>query len=131
MDAYWRAANNLSVVQVYLYDNPLLKKPLAPAHIRARLLGHWGTTSGLNFIYIHLNRIIKKYDLNVINITGPSHVAPETPGAIHEGGASWAIRCRMHLARISYDELDAFFRGYGYTPYFVEGDVPMTMHPLL
>ena len=95
MDAYWRAANHLSVVQVYLYDNPLLKKPLAPAHIRARLLGHWGTTSGLNFIYIHLNRIIKKYDLNVINITGPSHVAPETSGAIHEGGrvGLFAVAC--------------------------------------
>ena len=69
MDAYWRAANYLSVGQIYLYDNPLLKKPLALAHIKPRLLGHWGTTPGLNFIYVHLNRIIKKYDLNVINIT--------------------------------------------------------------
>jgi len=131
MDAYWRAANYLSVGQIYLYDNPLLQKPLALAHIKPRLLGHWGTTPGLNFIYVHLNRIIKEYDLNVINITGPghggpglvanaylegtysevypdisqdeeglkrlftqfsfpggipSHVAPETPGSIHEGG---------------------------------------------
>ncbi|WP_455379533.1 phosphoketolase family protein [Petrachloros mirabilis] len=131
MDAYWRAANYLSVGQIYLYDNPLLKKPLAREHIKPRLLGHWGTTPGLNFIYVHLNRIIKQYDLNMIYITGPghggpglvanaylegtysevypnisqdeegmkklfkqfsfpggipSHVAPETPGSIHEGG---------------------------------------------
>jgi xylulose-5-phosphate/fructose-6-phosphate phosphoketolase len=131
MDAYWRAANYLSVGQIYLYDNPLLKKPLGRAHIKPRLLGHWGTTPGLNFIYVHLNRVIKDHDLNVIYITGPghggpglvantylegtyseiypnisqdeegmkrlfkqfsfpggipSHVAPETPGSIHEGG---------------------------------------------
>jgi xylulose-5-phosphate/fructose-6-phosphate phosphoketolase len=131
LDAYWRAANYLSVGQIYLYDNPLLKKPLTRAHIKPRLLGHWGTTPGLNFIYVHLNRIINKHDLNMIYITGPghggpglvanaylegtysevytnvsqdeggmkrlfkqfsfpggipSHVAPETPGSIHEGG---------------------------------------------
>ncbi|MDH4301680.1 MAG: phosphoketolase family protein [Nitrospira sp.] len=131
MDAYWRAANYLSVGQIYLYDNPLLKKSLTRAHIKPRLLGHWGTTPGLNFIYVHLNRIIKEQDLNMIYITGPghggpglvanaylegtysevytnvsqdergmkrlfkqfsfpggipSHVAPETPGSIHEGG---------------------------------------------
>src|SRR6266705_6473405 len=130
-DAYWRAANYLSVGQIYLYDNPLLKKPLTKEHIKPRLLGHWGTTPGLNFIYVHLNRLIKKYDLNMIYIAGPghggpglvantylegtysevypnvprsaagmkrlftqfsfpggipSHVAPETPGSIHEGG---------------------------------------------
>jgi xylulose-5-phosphate/fructose-6-phosphate phosphoketolase len=131
MDAYWRAANYLSVGQIYLYDNPLLREPLKLEHIKPRLLGHWGTTPGLNFIYVHFNRVIKKYDLNVIYITGPghggpglvantylegtyselysnipqnaegmkrlfkqfsfpggipSHVAPETPGSIHEGG---------------------------------------------
>ena len=131
IDAYWRAANYLSVGQIYLYDNPLLKKPLARTHIKPRLLGHWGTTPGLNFIYVHLNRIITQHDLNMIYITGPghggpglvanaylegtysevypnisqdeqgmkrlfkqfsfpggipSHVAPETPGSIHEGG---------------------------------------------
>jgi xylulose-5-phosphate/fructose-6-phosphate phosphoketolase len=131
MDAYWRAANYLSVGQIYLYDNPLLKKPLTLKHIKPRLLGHWGTVPGLNFIYVHLNRVITAYDLNVINITGPghggpglvanaylegtysevyphisqdeegltrlfkqfsfpggipSHVAPETPGSINEGG---------------------------------------------
>ena len=131
MNAYWRAANYLSVGQIYLLDNPLLKAPLALEHIKPRLLGHWGTTPGLNFIYVHLNRIIKKYDLNMFYIAGPghggpamvantwlegsysefyphisrdakgmqrlfrqfsfpggipSHVAPETPGSINEGG---------------------------------------------
>jgi xylulose-5-phosphate/fructose-6-phosphate phosphoketolase len=131
MDAYWRAANYLSVGQIYLLDNPLLQEPLTLAHIKPRLLGHWGTTPGLNFIYVHLNRLIKKYDLDMIYIAGPghggpalvantylegtysehypnisedtegmrklfkqfsfpggipSHVAPETPGSIHEGG---------------------------------------------
>src|SRR5690349_2733685 len=131
MDAYWRAANYLSVGQIYLFDNPLLKKPLTLDDVKPRLLGHWGTTPGLNFVYVHLNRVIKKYDLNMIYVTGPghggpglvantylegtyseiypsvsqdeqgmkrlftqfsfpggipSHVAPETPGSINEGG---------------------------------------------
>jgi xylulose-5-phosphate/fructose-6-phosphate phosphoketolase len=76
MDAYWRAANYLSVGQIYLYDNPLLKKPLAKEHIKPRLLGHWGTTPGLNFIYVHLNRLIKKHDLDMIYVTGPGHGGP-------------------------------------------------------
>ena len=76
MDAYWRAANYLSVGQIYLYDNPLLKEPLRLEHIKPRLLGHWGTTPGLNFIYVHLNRVIKKYDLNMIYICGPGHGGP-------------------------------------------------------
>jgi xylulose-5-phosphate/fructose-6-phosphate phosphoketolase len=131
IDAYWRAANYLSVGQIYLYDNPLLRQPLTRDHIKPRLLGHWGTTPGLNFVYVHLNRVIKKYDLSTLFIAGPghggpamvantylegtyseiypeigqdeaglkqlfkqfsfpfgvpSHVAPETPGSIHEGG---------------------------------------------
>jgi xylulose-5-phosphate/fructose-6-phosphate phosphoketolase len=131
IDAYWRAANYLSVGQIYLLDNPLLTRPLTRDHIKPRLLGHWGTTPGLNFIYVHLNRVIKEHDLSVIYIAGPghggpaivanvylegtysefypnvsqdeegmkrlfvqfsfpggipSHVAPETPGSIHEGG---------------------------------------------
>ena len=131
MDAYWRAANYLTVGQIYLQDNPLLETPLTLEHIKPRLLGHWGTTTGLNFIYVHLNRLIKEYDLNMIYVIGPghggpglvahsylegsyterypniernrnglrrlfrqfswpygipSHVAPETPGSIHEGG---------------------------------------------
>lgn len=235
MDAYWRAANYLSVGQIYLYDNPLLKEPLRLEHIKPRLLGHWGTTPGLNFIYVHLNRVIKKYDPNMIYIIGPghggpglvantylegtyieyypnisqdeegmqklfkqfsfpggvpSHVAPETPGSIHEGGelgyavshaygaafdnpdlivacvvgdgeaetgplaAAWhsnkflnpvtdgAVLPILHLngykianpavlARISHEELESLFVGYGYKPYFVEGSDPETMHQLM
>ena len=230
--AYWRAANYLSVGQIYLYDNPLLKKPLTLAHIKPRLLGHWGTTPGLNFVYVHLNRIIKRYDLNVMSVIGPghggpglvanaylegtysevypnisqdeqgmqhlfkqfsfpggipSHVSPETPGSIHEGGelgyslshafgaafdnpdllvacvvgdgeaetgplaTSWhsnkflnpihdgAVLPILHLngykiagptvlARLPHDELESLCVGYGYRPYFVEGDEPMIMH---
>ena len=73
MHAYWRAANYLSVGQIYLYANPLLQEPLKREHVKPRLLGHWGTTPGLNFIYVHFNRLIKKYDLNVIYVAGPGH----------------------------------------------------------
>src|SRR5881296_943329 len=76
MHAYWRAANYLSVGQIYLYANPLLREPLKLEHVKPRLLGHWGTTPGLNFIYVHFNRLIKKYDLNVIYICGPGHGGP-------------------------------------------------------
>src|SRR4026209_1389807 len=131
IDAWWRAANYLSVGQTYLYDNPLLKETLRKEHVKPRLVGHWGTTPGLTFIYVHLNRVIKERDVNMIYIIGPghggpgivantwlegtysegypnisqdeegikklfkqfsipggipSHVAPETPGSIHEGG---------------------------------------------
>ena len=131
LDAFWRAANYLSVGQIYLLDNPLLREPLRPEHVKPRLLGHWGTTPGLNFVYTHLNRAIRRHDLSAIYVTGPghggpglvanaylegtytevypsitrdeeglrklfrqfsfpggipSHVAPETPGSIHEGG---------------------------------------------
>src|SRR6202020_396833 len=149
IDAYWRAANYLSVGQIYLYANPLLKEPLTREHIKPRLLGHWGTTPGLNFIYVHLNRLIKKYDLNAIYIAGPghggpglvantylegtysefypnitqneeglqklfkqfsfpggipSHVAPETPGSIHEGGElGYSI---MHACGAVFDNPD-------------------------
>ena len=235
IDAYWRAANYLSVGQIYLLDNPLLREPLKLEHVKPRLLGHWGTTPGLNFIYAHLNRVINKYDSNVIYIAGPghggpglvantylegtyseyypnvsqdvmgmkrlfkqfsfpggipSHVAPETPGSIHEGGelgyavshaygavfdnpdliaacvvgdgeaetgplaASWhsnkflnpvrdgAVLPILHLngykianptilARLSHEELQQLFIGYGYKPYFVEGSDPETMHQLM
>ena len=235
MNAYWRAANYLSVGQIYLYNNPLLREPLQAEHIKPRLLGHWGTTPGLNFIYVHLNRLIKKYDLNAIYVAGPghggpglvantylegtysevypnlpqnaegmkrlfkqfsfpggipSHVAPETPGSIHEGGelgysiahsfgaaldnpdllvccvvgdgeaetgplaTSWhsnkflnpardgAVLPILHLngykinnptvlGRMSDRELRDLFCGYGYKPFFVEGDQPPAMHQLM
>ncbi len=76
VDAHWRAANYLSVGQIYLYANPLLTEPLRIDHIKPRLLGHWGTTPGLNFIYTHANRLIQKYDLNMIYICGPGHGGP-------------------------------------------------------
>ena len=76
MDAYWRAANYLSVGQIYLYGNPLLKLPLTQEDIKPRILGHWGTTPGLNFIYVHLNRIINAHDLNMLYVTGPGHGWP-------------------------------------------------------
>src|ERR1700722_18328360 len=76
INAYWRAANYLSVGQIYLYANPLLREPLKIEHVKPRLLGHFGTTPGLNFVYVHFNRLIKKNDLNVINITGPGHGGP-------------------------------------------------------
>jgi xylulose-5-phosphate/fructose-6-phosphate phosphoketolase len=78
MDAYWRASNYLSVGQIYLLDNPLLKQALMREHVKPRLVGHWGTTPGLNFIYVHLNRIIKNQDLDMIYIIGPGHGGPAT-----------------------------------------------------
>ena len=81
MDRYWRAANYLSVGQIYLMDNPLLREPLRPEQIKPRLLGHWGTTPGLNFIYVHLNRIIRERDRDVLYICGPGHGGPGTAGA--------------------------------------------------
>src|SRR5690349_24160828 len=80
LDAYWRAANYLSVGQIYLYNNPLLKRPLVLADVKRMLLGHWGTTPGQNFIYVHLNRVIKKYDLDMIYVSGPGHGGPAVVG---------------------------------------------------
>ncbi len=150
MDAYWRASNYLSVGQIYLYDNPLLKEPLQRSHIKPRLLGHWGTTPGLNMLYVHLNRVIKKHDLDVIYVIGPghggpslvanaylegtysevypdigqdadgmkklfkqfsfpggipSHVAPETPGSIHEGGELGYALSHAHGAAFDNPDL--------------------------
>ena len=80
MDAYWRAANYLSVGQIYLADNPLLREPLTLAHVKPLVVGHWGTTPGQNFIYLHLNRVIKKYDLNMLYVAGPGHGGPAIVG---------------------------------------------------
>jgi xylulose-5-phosphate/fructose-6-phosphate phosphoketolase len=86
LDAYWRAANYLSVGQIYLYDNPLLKKPLKRNHIKPRLLGHWGTTPGLNFVYVHLNRLIKTQDANVLYITlSPDESSQPARARVQEG----------------------------------------------
>lgn len=232
MDAYWRAANYLAAAQLYLLDNPLLREPLTRDQIKKKIVGHWGTVPGQNFVYVHLNRVIKKYDLDMILLSGPghggnffvansylegtysevypnvgqdyegmkklckqfsfpggisSHVAPETPGSINEGGelgysiahafgavfdnpdliaavtvgdgeaetgplaTAWhsnkflnpandgAVLPILHLngykinnptvfARISHDEVESFFHGCGWKPYFVEGSDPMDMH---
>ncbi len=230
--AYWRACNYLAIGMIYLRNNPLLKEPLRPEHIKQRLLGHWGSSPALSFIYVHLNRLIKKYDLSTIYIAGPghgapgvlgpvylegtysevypdksedlegmqkffkqfsfpgyigSHCTPETPGSIHEGGelgysvshafgavydnpdliaacvvgdgeaetgplaTAWHSNKFLNpirdgavlpilnlngykianptlLSRISHEELENLFIGYGYTPYFVEGSDPELMH---
>lgn len=232
MDGYWRAANYLSVGQMYLYDNPLLKEPLQLSHVKPSVVGHWGTVPGQTFIYVHLNRVINKYDLNMIYISGPghggaalvstvylegtysevyphvgldeaglktlftefsfpggisSHVAPEVPGSINEGGelgyslshafgavfdnpdliaacivgdgeaetgplaASWhgnkfldpvgdgAVLPIFYLngykihnptifARMEREEVEQYFRGCGWDPYFVSGDEPEKVH---
>ena len=232
LQAWWRASNYLAAGQLYLLDNPLLREPLKPEHIKRKIVGHWGTVPGQNFIYTHLNRVIKKYDLDMIYLSGPghggnamvaqtylegtyseiypdvsrdiegmqrlfkqfsfpggiaSHVAPETPGSINEGGelgyslahafgavfdnpdliaacvvgdgeaetgplaTAWhsnkflnpagdgAVLPILHLngfkisnptvfSRISHEEIQSFFEGCGWKPYFVEGSDPMEMH---
>ncbi|MDQ2751835.1 MAG: phosphoketolase, partial [Bacteroidota bacterium] len=89
INAYWRAANYLSVGQIYLYDNPLLKEPLKLEHVKPLVVGHWGTTPGQNFIYVHLNRIIKKYDLDMFYIAGPGHGGPAIVGNVYLEG-TWS-----------------------------------------
>jgi xylulose-5-phosphate/fructose-6-phosphate phosphoketolase len=89
MNAYWRAANYLSVGQIYLYDNPLLKEPLKLSHIKPLVVGHWGTVPGQNFIYVHLNRVIKKYDLNMFYIAGPGHGGAALVGNVYLEG-TWS-----------------------------------------
>jgi xylulose-5-phosphate/fructose-6-phosphate phosphoketolase len=232
LNDYWQACNYLAAGMIYLQDNPLLQEPLQPEHIKNRLLGHWGSSPGLSFAYVHMNRLIKAYDLNAIFLAGPghgapgvlapvylegayseiypnksedkqgllhffkefsfpggigSHCTPETPGSIHEGGelgysishafgaafdnpdlivtvvvgdgeaetgplaTSWHSNKFLHpirdgavlpilhlngykinnptmLSRISHDELEHLFKGYGWKPYFVEGSEPMAMH---
>jgi xylulose-5-phosphate/fructose-6-phosphate phosphoketolase len=86
LHAYWRAANYLSIGQIYLFDNPLLKESLQLKHVKPQLLGHWGTTPGLNFIYVYLNRVIKEYDLSVVYVAGPGHGGPGLGGQADRQG---------------------------------------------
>jgi hypothetical protein len=98
IDAYWRAANYLSVGQIYLYDNPLLREPLTLAHVKPLVVGHWGTTPGQNFIYVHLNRVIKKFDLDMFYIAGPGHGGPAIVGNVYLEG-TWRGLSRRHPGR--------------------------------
>jgi 6-phosphogluconate dehydrogenase (decarboxylating) len=107
MNAYWRAANYLSVGQIYLRDNPLLKQPLKLEHVKPRLLGHWGTTPGLNFIYVHLNRLIKETDANVIYLTGPGHGGPAILANVYLEGHS----VKMVHNGIEYGLMAAYAEG--------------------
>ena len=99
IDAYWRAANYLAVGQIYLYDNPLLKEPLKLSHVKPLVVGHWGTTPGQNFIYVHLNRVIKKYDINMFYIAGPGHGGPALVANVYLEGTYTEI-----YPNISQDE---------------------------
>jgi len=101
IDAYWRAANYLSVGQIYLCDNPLLKEPLAIAHIKRMLLGHWGTTPGQNFIYTHLNRVIKKFGLDMIYMSGPGHGGPAVVAGTYLEGTYSEIYPAVHAVLVS------------------------------
>jgi xylulose-5-phosphate/fructose-6-phosphate phosphoketolase len=164
MEAYWRACNYCSVAMLYLCSNPLLREPLKPEHIKNRLLGHWGSDAGQSFAWVHLNRLIKKYNLDLIYLSGPGHGAsatlsnsylegvysevypetgplatswhsnkflnPVTDGAVlpilHLNG--YKIANPTLLARIPHEELEMLFRGYGWEPFFVEGEEHEEMH---
>ena len=128
IDAYWRAANYLSVGQIYLLDNPLLKVPLTLKHIKPRLLGHWGTTPGLNFIYVHLNRLIKKYDLNMIYITGPGHGGPGLVANVYLEGAYSEYYPDISQDEEGMKELFKQFSFPGGIPSHVGAETPGSMH---
>ena len=121
IDAYWRAANYLSVGQIYLLDNPLLRQPLRPEHVKPRLLGHWGTTPGLNLLYAHMNRVIKERDLNALYVTGPGHGGPGLVANAYLEGTYSEV-----YSSIGQDEdgLRALFRQFSFP-----GGIPAMSHP--
>jgi xylulose-5-phosphate/fructose-6-phosphate phosphoketolase len=121
IDAYWRAANYLSVGQIYLFDNPLLKEPLKLEHVKKRLLGHWGTTPGQNFVYVHLNRVIKKFDLDMIYISGPGHGGPAVVANVYLEGTYTGV-----YPNVSQDEpgLRKLFRQFSFP-----GGIPSHVAP--
>ena len=128
MDAYWRAANYLSVGQIYLRDNPLLKKPLEPEHIKNMLLGHWGTTPGQNFIYVHLNRLIKKYDLDMIYISGPGHGGPALVGNTYLEGTYSEVYPNISQDEAGLKKLFKQFSFPGGIPSHVSPECPGSIH---
>ena len=128
MDAYWRAANYLSVGQIYLCDNPLLREPLAPAHIKRMLLGHWGTTPGQNFIYTHLNRIIKKYDLDMIYISGPGHGGPAVVSGTYLEGTYSEVYSEVSEDEAGLKRLFTQFSFPGGIPSHASAECPGSIH---
>jgi xylulose-5-phosphate/fructose-6-phosphate phosphoketolase len=128
LDAYWRAANYLSVGQIYLCDNPLLKEPLAPAHIKRMLLGHWGTTPGQNFIYTHLNRIINKYDLDMIYLSGPGHGGPAVVSGTYLEGTYSEIYSNIGENEAGLKRLFTQFSFPGGIPSHASAECPGSIH---
>jgi xylulose-5-phosphate/fructose-6-phosphate phosphoketolase len=128
IDAYWRAANYLSVGQIYLCDNPLLKEPLAPAHIKHMLLGHWGTTPGQNFIYTHLNRVIKKYDLDMIYMSGPGHGGPAVVSGTYLEGTYSEIYSNVSRDEAGLKRLFTQFSFPGGIPSHASAECPGSIH---
>jgi len=128
MDAYWRAANYLSVGQIYLYDNPLLRKPLKVEHVKPMLLGHWGTTPGQNFIYVHLNRVINKYDLNMIYISGPGHGGPALVANTYLEGTYSEVYPNISQDEAGLKKLFTQFSFPGGIPSHVSPECPGSMH---
>jgi xylulose-5-phosphate/fructose-6-phosphate phosphoketolase len=128
MDAYWRAANYLSVGQIYLCDNPLLKEPLTLAHVKHMLLGHWGTTPGQNFIYTHLNRIIKKYDLDMIYMSGPGHGGPAVVGSTYLEGTYSEVYSNVSQDEAGLKRLFTQFSFPGGIPSHASAECPGSIH---
>src|SRR5450830_1324363 len=128
MDRYWRAANYLSVGQIYLYDNPLLKRPLTLADVKHMLVGHWGTTPGQNFIYVHLNRVIKKYDLDMIYVSGPGHGGPAVVGNTYLEGTYSEIYPNISQDEVGLRRLFVQFSFPGGIPSHASPECPGSIH---
>ena len=128
LDAYWRAANYLSVGQIYLSDNPLLKRPLALTDVKHMLLGHWGTTPGQNFIYVHLNRVIKKYDLEMIYVSGPGHGGPAVVGNTYLEGTYSEIYPNISQDEAGLRKLFIQFSFPGGIPSHASPECPGSIH---
>jgi xylulose-5-phosphate/fructose-6-phosphate phosphoketolase len=128
IDAYWRAANYLAVGQIYLYDNPLLKVPLQPEHVKPMLLGHWGTTPGQNFIYVHLNRVIKKYDLDMIYVSGPGHGGPAVVGNTYLEGTYSEVYPGISRDEAGLKKLFTQFSFPGGIPSHASPECPGSIH---
>src|SRR6266516_7956509 len=128
MDAYWRAANYLSVGQIYLYDNPLLKRPLSLADVKHMLLGHWGTTPGQNFIYVHLNRVVREHDLDVIYVCGPGHGGPALVANTYLEGSYKEMYPEITEDAEGMQKLFKQFSFPGGVPSHTAADVPGSLH---